>query len=167
MTPSALSSLTCEGVYRMTGVSPKVRLEILLVEDSPNDALLMVEALKEGALDPHVTVIEDGEEATDYLFRRGAYAGVPPPDLILLDLHLPRKNGHEVLREIKQQGPVQCIPVVLLTSTTSEKAILDAYDLHANCCVLKPTNPEEFTLTVRRIETFWLQVARRHRRAGP
>jgi len=150
----------------MPGASTQPALEILLVEDSRDDADLMVEALKEGSLTPRVTVVEDGEEAMDYLRRRGPYALSPAPDLILLDLHLPRKNGHEVLAEIKQDGVLVRIPVVILTSTDNENAILAAWELHANCCVTKPINQEQFALTVKRIETFWLHVARRPRREG-
>jgi chemotaxis family two-component system response regulator Rcp1 len=136
-------------------------VDILLVEDSPDDADLMKEALKEGALDTRVTVVEDGEEAVDYLRRQGLYTSVLLPDLILLDLHLPRKNGHEVLAEIKQDTELRRIPVVIMTCSDNEEAFLLAYDLHANCCVSKPADQEQFALTVKKIERFWLQVARR------
>jgi len=158
-----LLSLAHEGVCRMPEFSPGPPVEILLVEDSPDDADLMVEALREGTLSPRVTVVEDGEQAMDYLRRRGAYADSPAPHLILLDLHLPRKNGHEVLTEIKQDGLLRRIPVVILTSSDNEKAIVNAYELHANCCVNKPADQEQFAQAVRRIESFWLQVARRTR----
>jgi CheY-like chemotaxis protein len=141
--------------------SPSPSIKILLVEDSRDDADLMVEALREGTLDPRVTVVEDGEEAMDYLRRQGAYADSPAPDLILLDLHLPRKNGHEVLTEVKQDALLRRIPVVIMTSSDNEKAIVSAYDLHANCCVSKPVDQEQFALAVKRIEYFWMQVARR------
>jgi CheY-like chemotaxis protein len=148
----------------MPEFSPSPPVDILLVEDSPDDADLMVEALNEGTLAHRVTVVEDGEQAMDYLRRRGAFADSPAPDLILLDLHLPRKNGHEVLTEIKQDALLRRIPVVILTSSDNEKAILGAYDLHANCCVSKPADQEQFAQAVRRIESFWLQIARRTRR---
>jgi CheY-like chemotaxis protein len=151
----------------MPGATPSPWVEILLVEDSRDDADLMVEALREGTLAPRVTVVEDGEAAMDYLHRQGVYADSSPPDLILLDLHLPRKNGHEVLTEIKQDARLRRIPVVILTSSDNEKAILGAYDRHANCCVTKPADQDQFALAVRRIESFWLQVARRGRRGGP
>jgi len=143
--------------------SENATVQILLVEDSADDADLMVEALKEGALDTRVTVVEDGVEAVDYLRRQGAYAASPPPDLILLDLHLPRKNGHEVLADIKEDAVLRRIPVVVMTCSENEKAILGAYELHANCCVSKPANQQQFALTVKKIEHFWLQIARRGR----
>jgi len=162
-----LLALALEGVCCMPKPSPRAPVEILLVEDSRDDADLMVEALREGTLSPRVTVVEDGEEAMDYLRRQGAYADAPVPDLILLDLHLPRKNGHEVLTEIKQDVLLRRIPVVIMTSADNEKTILGAYELNANCCVSKPADQEQFALAVKRIENFWLQVARRVRRAGP
>jgi two-component system, chemotaxis family, response regulator Rcp1 len=139
-------------------------VNVLLVEDSPNDAELMVEALGESDLKLNVTVVEDGEQAVDYLRRRGAHREARRPDLILLDLHLPRKNGHEVLAEIKQDETLRRIPVVILTATENEKAILTAYEMHANCCVTKPADQDQFARTVQRIETFWLTVAQTLRR---
>jgi len=135
-------------------------VRILLVEDSESDADLMVEALKESNLNLSVTIVEDGEAALDYLFGNGAYAGSPRPDLIVLDLYLPRKDGHEVLAELKEDRLLRRIPVIIMTSSENEKAILRAYDLHANCCVCKPTDQEEFALAVKKIEQFWLHVAR-------
>jgi chemotaxis family two-component system response regulator Rcp1 len=139
----------------MTGARETVPVEILLVEDSPDDADLMVEALSAGSLNSRVTVVEDGEEAIVYLRGTGV------PDLILLDLHLPRMNGHEVLADIKQDGTLRRIPVVIMTSSEKDQDFLKAYDLHANCCVSKPMNQEQFALTVRKIELFWLRIARR------
>jgi CheY-like chemotaxis protein len=136
-------------------------VEVLLVEDSPDDADLMVAALNEGDLKLHVTVVEDGEEAMSYLRRQGAYTASPRPDLVLLDLHLPRKNGYEVLDEVKNDDELRRIPVVILTSSDNEHAINRAYDLHANCCVCKPANQEEFSEAVRKIERFWLTVVKR------
>jgi len=138
-------------------------VEILLVEDSPDDADLMVEALDEGDLPVRVTVVEDGEVAVQYLRRQGPYADAVRPHLILLDLHLPRKSGHEVLAEIKQDADLRVIPVVIMTSCDSEDAIQYAYDLHANCCVRKPVDLEQFGLTVQKIERFWFHVAARER----
>jgi len=132
-----------------------IPFEILLVEDSPGDAELMVEALGESTLATRVTVIEDGEEAIQYLRRAG-----PHPDLILLDLHLPRKNGHEILAEIKQDEELRRIPVIVLTAFDSEEALLGTYELHANCCVRKPSDLDQFALAVKRIESFWLQHVR-------
>lgn len=143
--------------------TPDQGVKVLLVEDSPDDADLMVAALNEGDLTLHVTVVEDGEEAMGYLRRQGAYAASPRPDLILLDLHLPRKNGYEVLEEVKQDDELRRIPVVILTSSDNERAINRVYDLHANCCVCKPANQDEFSQAVRKIEHFWLAVAKRAR----
>jgi len=140
-------------------------VRLLLVEDSPDDAYLMTEALKESNLNLRVTVVEDGVEAVDYLFGNGVYADAPMPDLVLLDLHLPRKNGHEVLAEIKEDAVLRRIPVIILTASHNEKAILAAYDLHANCCVCKPADQEQFALAVKQIEHFWLHIAQRMR--GP
>jgi len=136
-------------------------VEVLLVEDSPDDADLMIEALKDGQLALRVTLVEDGEQALEFLHRQGAYLEAPRPSLILLDLHLPRKNGHEVLAEIKEDAVLRRIPVVILTASENEQAIMQAYDLHANCCVCKPADQEEFALVVRKIEQFWLRFVRR------
>jgi len=139
----------------MSGVSPKPAMEILLVEDSPDDADLMVEALKDGTLAAHITVLDDGEKAMDYLRRPGAR----PPHLLVLDLHLPRMNGFEVLQEINDDIRLRRIPVVILTSSEHEKTIPNAYDLYAVCCVTKPFDPEQFALAVWTIEQFWRNVA--------
>jgi two-component system, chemotaxis family, response regulator Rcp1 len=146
--------------------APSSAVEILLVEDSPADADLMVEALQESAWHNRVTVLDDGEKAVLYLRRQGAHASAPRPDLILLDLHLPRKSGHEVLAEIKADSSLRLIPVIILTSADSDEAFAAAYDLHANCCVRKPTDLDAFTATVHKIERFWLQVASRPRGQG-
>jgi len=138
-------------------------VQILLVEDSPDDADLMTEALREGDLPMTVSLVEDGEAALAFLRREGDYASVPRPDLVLLDLHLPRKNGFEVLGEMKQDPDLRRVPVVVLTSADSEKAFVAAYDLHANCCVSKPADQDEYRLVVKKIERFWLHVAQRPR----
>jgi len=135
-------------------------INVLLVEDSRDDADLMVEALHEGMLPLRIEVVEDGEEAMDYLRRQGTSL----PDLILLDLHLPRMNGQQVLKEIKNDPRLLRIPVIILTSSDNEKTLVKAYDEHANCCVLKPADQEQFAQAVKRIETFWLQIARRGKR---
>ena len=145
---------------RMPARSPRPPVEILLVEDSPGDAELMVEALKESDLNVHVTGVEDGEEAIRYLRRQDPYRDAPRPDLILLDLHLPRMNGHEVLAEIKQDDTLRLIPVVLMTAFDTDEAICEAYGQHINCCVRKPSDLDEFDVAVKKIETFWLRVAR-------
>jgi chemotaxis family two-component system response regulator Rcp1 len=146
---------------RMARHGPMVPVEILLVEDSPDDAALMVVALREGGLTTRVAVVEDGEQAIDYLRRVGEYAAMPLPHLVLLDLFLPRKNGFEVLAEIKQDPELRRIPVVIMTSSDNERAILGAYDMHANCCVPKPADQAQFAQVVQRIEHFWLNVANR------
>jgi len=134
-------------------------VEILLVEDSPDDADLMVEALDEGDLPVHVTVVDDGEEAVQYLRRRGPYADAVRPHLILLDLHLPRKSGHEVLAEIKDDEGLRRIPLIILTSSEDEIDFQTAYDLYANCCISKPGDLGELADTINKIEHFWLHVA--------
>jgi len=131
--------------------------EVLLVEDDDADADLMVEALQEGELALQAVLVKDGEQAIDYLRRQGAYVGAFPPSLILLDLHMPRMNGHEVLAVIKRDEALRRIPVVILTASDNEKALGDAYDLHANCCVRKPADQEQFALVVQKIERFWLR----------
>jgi two-component system, chemotaxis family, response regulator Rcp1 len=151
----------------MPAISPSRPVEILLVEDTPDDADLMIEALKEGTLASRITVVEDGEAAMAYLHQQGAHAAALRPDLILLDLHLPRKDGHEVLAEIKEDARLRRIPVVILTSSDNETAILKAYDLRANCCVTKPGNLEQFVVAVKRIEAFWLQTVRHSWRDAP
>jgi len=149
----------------MPSSNPDRVVEILLVEDSENDARLMVDALFEGTLPLHVTVVEDGVEAMSYLRRQGGYAGSRRPDLILLDLRLPRMSGDEVLAEVKQDGELRCIPVVIMTSSSDDRVINDAYDKHANCCVCKPANQDEYRDVVRKIERFWLTFAQRPRGA--
>jgi CheY-like chemotaxis protein len=136
-------------------------IEILLVEDSLADADLMCDALKEGCLKPNIQVVDNGEDAIHFLHRQGEFESAPQPDLVLLDLFLPRKNGHEVLADIKQHPLLRRIPIVILTSTDSEEAIRTAYDLHANCCVTKPADQEQFVQAVKKIERFWLRVSRR------
>jgi chemotaxis family two-component system response regulator Rcp1 len=135
-------------------------VQFLLVEDSPDDADLMIEALQQGDLAVQVTHLEDGETAVAYLRRQGEYAQAPRPDLILLDLHLPRKNGFEVLADIKEDPGLRRIPVLVLTSSDSEQAFVEAYNLHANCCVSKPVDQDEYARTIKKIERFWLSVAR-------
>jgi two-component system, chemotaxis family, response regulator Rcp1 len=149
----------------MPARSPRAPIDILLVEDSAGDAELMVEALGESPLASRVTVVEDGEQAVQYLRRQGPFRAVPRPDLILLDLHLPRKNGHEVLADIKQDESLRLIPVIVLTAFDTEDAIREAYDRHVNCCVTKPSDLDQFALAVKKIESFWLQMARLHRGA--
>jgi chemotaxis family two-component system response regulator Rcp1 len=162
--PNTLNWPTATPQESRMAVTPQRRpLNILLVEDSLGDAELMVEALGESTLPLHVEVVEDGELAVDYLHKRGDFRAAPRPDLILLDLHLPKKNGHEVLADIKQDENLRLIPVILLTAFDSEESIREAYDRHANCCVRKPSDLDQFALTVKKIENFWLQMARLYR----
>jgi chemotaxis family two-component system response regulator Rcp1 len=133
-------------------------IEILLVEDNPGDVRLTREALKEAKVSNTLHVVEDGVAALDFLYRRGAYDKAPRPALILLDLNLPRKNGREVLAEIKQDAQLKTIPVVILTTSQAEEDVLRAYSLHANCYINKPVDFIQFTKIVRTIEEFWLTI---------
>jgi CheY-like chemotaxis protein len=136
----------------MPAVNLEHLIEILLVEDCPDAAEQMIEALQAEMLDHHVTLIDDGEQAIDYLRRS------PAPDLILLDLHLPRRNGLEVLEEIKNDPQLRRIPVVVLTALGNDKVVGKLRELHANCCVPKPTDREQSALAVKRIKQFWLSI---------
>lgn len=133
-------------------------VEILLVEDNPGDARLTKEALKDGKVYNRLTVVPDGVEALAYLRREGQYAGAAQPNLILLDLNLPRKDGREVLEEIKADDGLKRIPVVILTSSSAEPDVLKSYGLHANCYVTKPVDLDQFMAAVKAIEDFWLTV---------
>jgi CheY-like chemotaxis protein len=133
-------------------------IEILLVEDSPSDTELTVEALKDLKVATHLSVVEDGVQAMEFLRREGPHAAAPRPDLIMLDLNLPRKDGREVLAEIKQDDQLKTIPIVVLTTSRADQDILRAYELNANCCINKPVGYNEFLAVVRSIESFWLQV---------
>jgi chemotaxis family two-component system response regulator Rcp1 len=141
-------------------------IEILLVEDNPDDASLTVETLQEGRIRNNVTVVGDGVEAITFLRRQGKHANAPRPDLILLDLQLPRKNGREVLAEIKDDLELRAIPVVILTTSSSEKDVFETYQLHANCYVTKPVDLDEFIGAVRQIEDFWLTIVKLPRAAA-
>ena len=135
-------------------------INILLVEDNPGDVRLTIEALKDGKVRNRLSVVKDGVEAIEFLRREGQYADAPRPDLILLDLNLPRKDGREVLAEIKADDSLRRIPVVVLTTSSSEQDILRTYDLHANCYITKPVDLEQFIGVVRGIEDFWLTVVK-------
>jgi len=135
-------------------------IEILLVEDSPDDADLTIDALRDGRVRNRVTVVDDGVEAMAYLRKEGKYADAPRPDLILLDLNLPRKNGREVLAEVKQDPHLRRIPVVVMTSSDDEKDILTAYNLYVNCYVTKPVDLDQFIKVVKSIEHFWFCVVK-------
>lgn len=133
-------------------------VEILLVEDSPTDVLLAQEALERAKVLNQLHVVSDGVEALEFLMRRGKYVEALRPDLILLDLNLPRKDGREVLEEIKQDESLRLIPVVVLTTSKAEEDILRAYGLHANCYVTKPVDFDQFTNVVKAIENFWFTI---------
>ncbi len=133
-------------------------IEILLVEDNPGDIRLTVEALKEGKVTNHLSVAKDGQEALDCLYKRGKFSSCPRPDLILLDLNLPRKDGREVLATIKTDRDLMRIPVVVLTTSKAEEDILKSYEHHANCYITKPIDIDDFLKVVRLTEDFWLTI---------
>src|ERR671917_172459 len=133
-------------------------IEILLVEDNPGDARLAAEALKENKVRNNLHHVLDGVEAMRFLRREAPYAGMPVPDLILLDLNLPRKDGREVLEEIKADDILKRIPVVVLTTSKAEEDVVRTYNLHANCYVTKPVDLEKFIVVVKSIDVFWLTV---------
>jgi len=135
-------------------------VEILLVEDNPGDVRLTKEALREGKVRNNLHTVMDGEEAMAFLRKEGKHAGAPRPDLILLDLNLPRKDGREVLAEIKDDEELKSIPVVILTTSQAEEDVARTYNLHANCYITKPVDLEQFLHVVHSIETFWLSVVK-------
>jgi len=135
-------------------------IEILLVEDSPGDANLALEALKASKINNTVSVVTDGEEAIAFLRGTGKHVGAKRPDLILLDLNLPKKDGREVLAEIKADKDLKSIPVVILTTSQAEEDILRSYNLHANCYITKPIDLHQFIGVIRAIEDFWLTIVK-------
>ena len=135
-------------------------VEILLVEDNPGDVRLTREALREGKVRNNLNVVGDGVEALAYLRRQGKYADAVRPDLILLDLNLPRKDGREVLAEVKEDPELRHIPVVVLTSSQAEQDIARAYDLHANCYVSKPVDLDQFVTVVKSVNDFWFTIVK-------
>lgn len=141
--------------------SPSAKpIEILLVEDNPGDVRLTVEAFKEGKVRNNLSVVEDGAAALAFLRRQGKYADAPRPDLVLLDLNLPGKDGREVLAEIKADPGLRRIPVIVLTTSQAEQDVLKAYNLNANCYISKPIDLTEFFAVVRSIEDFWLAIVK-------
>ena len=135
-------------------------VDILLVEDSPGDADLAKEALAESKLYNNLFTVVDGEEAMDFLYKKGNYKDVPKPDLILLDLNLPKKDGREVLKEIKEHESLRRIPVVILTTSRAEEDIIETYDSHANCYITKPLDLNKFLEVVKKIEDFWMSIVK-------
>lgn len=133
-------------------------VEILLVDDSPADVALTQEAFSDNKLCNNLSVVHDGVEAMDFLRKKGPYASVPTPDIILLDLNMPRKDGREVLAEIKADDVLKYIPVVIMTVSKDDKDIFESYRLHANCYIKKPVKFTEFVEVVRSLENFWFSV---------
>ncbi len=133
-------------------------IEILMVEDNPGDVQLTREALEDCKMCNHLHVVEDGEQAIDFLKRTGDFGDSPRPDLIILDLNLPKKDGREVLQEIKSDDELKTIPVVVLTTSKSEEDVLKSYKLHANCYITKPIELEQFIEVVHSIEHFWMGI---------
>jgi chemotaxis family two-component system response regulator Rcp1 len=144
----------------MTHSSYAKPIEILLVEDSPDDACLTIETLKDGKVRNHVSHVEDGEEALHFLRQEGRHDGAPRPDLILLDLCLPKVSGREVLQAIKEDSDLKRIPVVIMTTVDDREQIREVYNRHANCLVNKPVDLDEFINVVRSIEDFWLTIVK-------
>ena len=141
--------------------SKRIRpVEILLVEDNPGDVRLTKEAMKEAKIFNILNVVEDGVEALAYLRKKGKFKDVNRPDLILLDLNLPKKNGREVLTEIKQDINLKQIPVVILTISKAEEDIIKTYELHANCFITKPVDMDQFIKVVKSIEDFWFSIVK-------
>ena len=144
----------------MPGVTNAHSVDILLIEDNAGDVRLTQEALREGRYASRLHVARDGVEALAFLRGEGGFAAAPRPDLIFLDLNLPRRSGHEVLAEIKQDAALKTIPVVVLTSSEADEDIHSSYALHANCYITKPVDFDRFISIVRAIEDFWLTLVR-------
>jgi len=135
-------------------------IHILLVEDNEGDILLTTEALQEGKVINKVSVVRDGEEALDFLNQEGKYQSAESPDLILLDVNLPRKNGHEVLQYVKSSDRIKHIPVIMLTTSSSDRDIKMSYRNHANCYITKPVESDSFLNVVASIENFWISIVK-------
>jgi CheY-like chemotaxis protein len=143
-----------------TSARPPQSVDILLVEDNPGDVRLIQEALQDGKLLNRIATVSDGQKALAYLRKQGSYTQAPRPDLILLDLNIPRKDGREVLAEIKADPHLRSIPVVIVTSSQAEEDILRSYNTHANCYVTKPVDLEKFVAVVKAIEEFWVTIVK-------
>ncbi len=141
----------------LTNLEP---VDILLVEDNPGDVRLTIEVLRDGKVSNRLNVAPDGVEAMNYLRRRGGHSKARRPDLVLLDLNLPRKDGREVLAEIKTDPMLKRIPVVVLTTSSAEKDVVRSYDLQANCYITKPVDYAQFVNAVRQIQDFWLKLVK-------
>ena len=136
----------------------KEKPRILLVEDNPGDIRLTQEALKESKIEIHLDVVTDGEQAIDFLFKRNKFADSIRPHIVLLDLNLPKKNGIEVLKEIKANDSLKKIPVIALTTSVADHDISKAYSLHANCYILKPVDFDDFARVIKLVETYWFNT---------
>ncbi len=143
-----------------TDAKPPQSVDILLIEDNPGDVRLIQEALQDGKLLNRIATVPDGQKALAYLRKQGGYAQATRPDLILLDLNIPRKDGREVLAEIKADPHLRSIPVVIVTSSQAEEDILRSYNTHANCYVAKPVDLEKFVAVVKAIEEFWVTIVK-------
>ncbi len=141
-------------------------IDILLVEDNPGDVMLVEEALSDSKVRNRLHVVSDGEQAMEFVRREGTHAGAPRPDLILLDLNLPKKSGREVLREVKTHPDLKSIPVIVLTSSKSDDDVVKSYELHANAYILKPVDFHQFMKIMRAIEDFWFVTAKLPSRNG-
>ena len=144
----------------MNSPTPGQPIVILLVEDEPGDAYLTIEALKSAKIINSVHLVEDGVEAMAFLQREAPYRDAPRPDLILLDLNLPRKDGRQVLAEIKQNAFLNSIPIVVLTTSSADEDVLQSYNLRANCYVTKPVDLEQFMTVVKATQEFWLSIVK-------
>jgi CheY-like chemotaxis protein len=144
----------------MSEPSPSQCIEVLLVEDDPGDVLMTQEAFADYKIANKLTVVTNGEDAIAYMRKQGRYAGVPTPDLVLLDLNLPRRDGREVLRDIKEDADLRRVPVVVLTTSEAEEDVLASYNLHANAYVRKPVDFDQFVAAVRAIDDFFITVVR-------
>lgn len=145
----------------MSPAFPTTRpFEILLVEDAPGDIRLTFEAFKKVTIESRLHAVQDGQDAWDFLEQKGLHSGVARPDLILMDLNLPKLHGFELLSRIKSDDRFKNIPVVILTASQSEEDIQKAYDLHANCYLLKPPKLDDFFQIIRSVEDFWLSLVR-------
>ncbi len=139
---------------------PAEPIHILIVEDNPGDARLAVEALAEGKVSNKISIVQDGVEAISFLRRENGYSDAPRPDLILLDLNLPKMNGKDVLAIIKEDSKLKRIPVVILTTSDADQDIFATYDLHANCYITKPVDFNQFINVIQSIEDFWLSIVK-------
>jgi two-component system, chemotaxis family, response regulator Rcp1 len=142
----------------MNKIKPPKPVEILIVEDNPTDVMFLREALEHAEMSNTLHVADNGVEAMEFLRRTGRHSEAPRPDLILLDLNMPRKNGHEVLAEIKESEGLRAIPVIILTTSRADEDIVTAYGSHANCYIAKPVDFNDFAEVVRTIQNFWFTV---------